>query len=373
MKAAIIFGTRPEAIKMIPLVKALRQRTPFEVSVITTGQHREMLDQVFGTFGERPDIDLGLMQPGQTLAEITSAVVTGVARVLAGLKPDLVLVHGDTSTAMAAAMAAFYARCKIGHVEAGLRSFDRTRPWPEEFNRVAIDAVADYAFAPTEVARLNLLGEYNRGASIHVTGNTGIDALLYVAGLVDGGGPAIDELARRYAFLDPNRALILVTGHRRESFGDGFERISDGLALIAERPDIELLYPVHRNPQVQDTVYARLGAAHNIHLVPPVGYLDMVYLMKRARLIVTDSGGLQEEGPALGRPVLVLRDVTERPEVLAGGAVTLVGTDAGRLKSAVDRLLDDPAYYQHVARPVFPYGQGMAAQRIAEILAREFS
>ena len=357
---------------MIPVVKALRRRPELEVLVLTTGQHRQMLDQVFATFAERPDVDLDLMRPGQTLDDITAGVLTKFSSTLDEIKPDLVLVHGDTTTAMAAAMAAFYKQCRIGHVEAGLRSFDLKRPWPEEFNRVTIDAICDYAFAPTLTARANLEAEYNRRASIHVTGNTGIDALLYVSGMLDEGGPAVAQLRQRYDYLDAGRPLVLVTGHRRESFGDGFERICEGLLRIASRGDADLLYPVHLNPQVDTIVRARLGSTSHVHLIPPVEYLDMVYLMKRAHIIVTDSGGIQEEGPALGKPVLVMRDVTERPEALATGVVSLVGTDPARLKTEVDRLMDDHEHYKRTARPVFPYGDGTAAEQIATIIAKEF-
>lgn len=370
-RIAVVFGTRPEAIKMIPVVRALRQSSAFETIVLTTGQHRQMLDQVFATFDERPDVDLDLMQPQQTLADITANVVRSFSRTLDELKPDLVLVHGDTTTAMAAAMAAFYKRIRIGHVEAGLRSFDLDRPWPEEFNRVVIDAVAEFAFAPTASSRDNLLGEYNKRARIYVTGNTGIDALLYVSRLIDSRAPMIEAVERRYAHLDRKRHLVLVTGHRRESFGAGFQQICDGLIKVASRGDVELLYPVHLNPQVDGVVRDRLAGIEAIKLIPPVDYVDMVYLMKRAKLVITDSGGIQEEGPALGKPVLVLRDVTERPEALETGVVRLVGTAPDALKAVVDRLLDDPATYEATARAVFPYGNGTAAQQIRVILEGE--
>jgi UDP-N-acetylglucosamine 2-epimerase len=360
----VIFGTRPEAIKMMPVVRAIRASDKLRQTVCVTGQHRQMLDQVFAAFDEKPDLDLDIMVPKQTLGEITATVLIRIGQLLAERKPDLILVHGDTTTAMAAAMAAFYAQVPVGHVEAGLRSFDLLRPWPEEFNRVTIDALAALSFAPTDGAAANLSREYNQNSKVLVTGNTGIDALLFSAARIRNEASLRAEIASRYAFLDDRRKLILITGHRRESFGDGFQRICDGLISIAERPDVQLVYPVHLNPQVQVTVQQRLSSRPNIHLVPPVDYLDMVYLMQRADILVTDSGGLQEEGPALGKPVLVMRDVTERPEVVALGAARLVGTDPSLMRREVDVLLDDGAEYARRAVPVFPYGDGNAALRV---------
>ena len=363
-----VFGTRPEGIKMMPVVRELRARPGIEQIVCVTGQHRQMLDQVFTVFGEQPDIDLEIMAPGQTLADITSKVLQRMGAVLVRAKPDIVLVHGDTTTAMAAALAAFYAHTAIGHVEAGLRSFDLQRPWPEEFNRVSIDAMADLMFAPTDGSAANLAREYNGRGKVLVTGNTGIDALLFIAGRIAGDPKLAGEIEARYPFLNPDRKLILVTGHRRESFGDGFQRICDGLSAVAERTDVQLVYPVHLNPQVRDVVHERLGKHPNVHLIPPVEYLDMVFLMRRSALLITDSGGIQEEGPALGKPVLVMRDVTERPEALATGVVQLIGTDPVLMRQKVDALLDDPVEYGRRARSVFPYGDGQAAIRIADAI-----
>ncbi len=363
-----VFGTRPEGIKMMPVVRELRSRPDIEQIVCVTGQHRHMLDQVFTAFNEQPDIDLEIMAPNQTLADITSKVLQRMGAVLARSKPDIVLVHGDTTTAMATALAAFYARTAIGHVEAGLRSFDLQRPWPEEFNRVSIDAMADLMFAPTESSAANLAGEYNRRGKVLVTGNTGIDALLFIAGRIAGDPALASEIAARYPFLDPARRLVLVTGHRRESFGDGFQRICDGLAAVAERHDVQLVYPVHLNPQVAEVVHQRLASHRNIHLIAPVEYLDMVFLMGRAALLITDSGGIQEEGPALGKPVLVMREITERPEALATGVVQLIGTDPVLMRQKVDALFDDPAEYANRARAVFPYGDGKAASRIVDAI-----
>jgi UDP-N-acetylglucosamine 2-epimerase (non-hydrolysing) len=371
-RVLVIFGTRPEGIKMMPVVRALRASRKLKQTICVTGQHREMLDQVFTAFGEKPDLDLDIMAPDQTLGDITAAVLRRIGEVLVEHKPDLVLVHGDTTTAMAAAMAAFYAQVPIGHVEAGLRSFDLLRPWPEEFNRVTIDSLAALMFAPTEGAAANLRREYNRKGKTSVTGNTGIDALLYIAARTRSEASLRAAIAARYSFLDDDRKLILVTGHRRESFGDGFERVCDGLASIAGRPDVQLIYPVHLNPHVQGTVQQRLRSHPNIHLIPPIDYLDMVYLMQRATLLITDSGGIQEEGPALGKPVLLMREVTERPEAVALGAVKLVGTDSALMRKEVDMLLDDGKEYARRAVPVFPYGDGNAAQRIVAAIEEFF-
>ena len=364
----VVCGTRPEAIKMMPVVRELRRNPDFQTIVVSTGQHRMMLDQVFSLFDEKPEIDLDIMTPGQSLADITARVMQDMSKIYASHHIERVLVHGDTTTAMAAAVAAFYARIRIGHVEAGLRSHDLTRPWPEEFNRVAIDSIADMLFAPTEISAANLRAEYNRQARIFVTGNTGIDALLHVSQVLEQKSSVNVDCARKYDFLDSSKRLILVTGHRRESFGGGFERICDGLLALTERDDVEILYPVHLNPNVKLVVEKRLSGRKSIHLIDPVDYVDMVYLMKRAAILLTDSGGIQEEGPALGKPVLVMREVTERPEAVALGAVELVGTDPVRIRRSADVLLDDENEYRRRARPVFPYGDGSAAKQIVDAL-----
>lgn len=364
----LIIGTRPEAIKMLPVVRALRALPEIDLKVITTGQHRQMLDQVFATFGETPDVDLNLMTPGQTLTDVTTRVLAETERLIGEYQPGLVLVHGDTTSAMAAAMGAFYNRVPVGHVEAGLRSHDIHRPYPEEYNRVVIDSVAELLWAPTEGSAQNLRNERPDDAGsprhIEVTGNSGIDALLYVAEQVTG-----DELAALGLTLDPAKKLVLVTGHRRESFGDGFARICDALAAIAARGDAEIVYPVHLNPQVKNVVEERLGDASNIYLIPPVDYAQMVALMKASHLVLTDSGGIQEEAPALGKPVLVMREVTERPEAVATGVASLVGTDPAVIAAEVGRLIADEAHYASRARAVFPYGDGTAAQKIAASVA----
>ena len=364
MPVLLVIGTRPEAIKMLPVVRALRQVPEVNLNVVTTGQHRQMLDQVFAVFGEKADIDLDLMTPGQTLSDITAGVMRGMDALIAEHRPGLVLVHGDTTSAMAASLAAFYARVPVGHVEAGLRSHDIMRPWPEEYNRISIDAVAQLLWAPTEGAATNLQRERPTDRHIEVTGNTGIDALLHVAERLKG-----DELATLPVTLDPAKKLVLVTGHRRESFGEGFARICDALAAIAARGDAQIVYPVHLNPQVKDVVQARLGETTAVHLIPPVDYVQMVALMKAAHVVLTDSGGIQEEAPALGKPVLVMRDVTERPEAIQTGVASLVGTDVQAITDAVAKLLGDEPYYASRARAVFPYGDGTASAKIAASVA----
>jgi UDP-N-acetylglucosamine 2-epimerase (non-hydrolysing) len=363
-----VFGTRPEGIKMMPVVREIRTRKSLDQIVCVTGQHRQMLDQVFAAFNQRPDIDLDIMAPGQTLGDITAKVIVRMGEVIGREKPDLVLVHGDTTTAMAAALAAFYARVPVGHVEAGLRSFDLNRPWPEEFNRVSIDSIANFMFAPTEKSAANLREEYNRRGHIIVTGNTGIDALLYIANCRTREPWIAAEIAAKYQFLNSPRRLVLVTGHRRESFGAGFQAMCDGLTSVASRGDVDVVYPVHLNPQVQGVVKDRLSGCANIHLIEPVEYLDMVVLMQRSTLIITDSGGIQEEGPALGKPVLVTRDVTERPEALTTDVVRLIGTDPALMRREVDVLLDNAAEYERRARPFFPYGDGTAAKKIVDAI-----
>ena len=368
LRVMMVFGTRPEAIKMMPIVQELRRRNSMVPIVCVTGQHREMLDQVFSAFDGRPDINLDIMAVGQSLGQITANVLTRLAEVLVRERPDIVLVHGDTTTAFAAATAAFYARCKIGHVEAGLRSFDLSQPWPEEFNRVAIDAIADLCFAPSEKAAENLYQEYNRRGKVFITGNTGIDSLLYIASKIETDPDIASQTAARYVFLDPNRRLVLVTGHRRESFGLGFEAICKGLLSVVARGDVQIVYPVHLNPEVQRVVRKRLQDHAGIHLIDPVDYLDMVYLMQRASVVITDSGGIQEEGPALGRPVLVMREVTERPEAMANDAVKLIGTCPETMRREVDLLLDHHDVHATRSVPSFPFGDGQAAKRIVNAI-----
>jgi len=368
MKVLVVFGTRPEAIKMAPVVKALGASAALRPVLCLTGQHRDMLAGILDFFGLTADHDLAIMQPEQDLFYVTAAVLTGLQLVLAAERPDWVLVHGDTTTALAAALAAFYAGCRIGHVEAGLRTGDLRQPWPEEMNRSVIDRLADRLFAPTETARANLLRENIPAEKIVVTGNTVIDALLAARAALEGDAALQRSAAAGFGFLDPTKKLILVTGHRRESFGPGFEQICAGLRRIAERDDVQIVYPVHLNPAVQGPVRRILGALPNVHLLEPQDYVPFVYLMMRSHIILTDSGGIQEEAPSLGKPVLVMREVTERPEAVAAGTVALVGTDQARIHDAVVDLLQSPARYAEFARAHNPYGDGRASLRIRDAL-----
>ncbi len=368
MKLLSIFGTRPEAIKMAPLLMALRDEEELESVVCVTAQHRGMLDQVLDVFEVVPDYDLDLMLDSQGLADVTGRVLAGVGRVIEDESPQLVLVHGDTNTTMSAALAAYYGRVDVGHVEAGLRTGDRYAPWPEEMNRRIADVLATIHFAPTEAARRNLLREGVDPQAIHVTGNTVVDALVWTRDRIRKHPRLSDGLAQRFSYLSPDRRLVLVTGHRRESFGGGFRRICEALTKLAARGDAEILYPVHLNPQVREPVEELLGGREHIHLIPPVDYATFVYLMDRSHLILTDSGGVQEEAPSLGKPVLVMRETTERPEGLDAGTARLVGTSPERIVSAASELLDDPDSYEAMARAHNPYGDGCAAQRMVEIL-----
>lgn len=364
MKLLTVFGTRPEAIKMAPLVKALEQHPHLQHRVCVTAQHRQMLDQVLQLFDITPHYDLDLMRPGQTLAQLTSNILLGMDGVLADYQPDWVLVHGDTSTTMATSLAAYYRQIGVAHVEAGLRTHNLYSPWPEEGNRQITGRLAGLHFAPTEESRQNLLREGVKADSIHVTGNTVIDALLSVSQRIDTDTALNTELAARFPFLDPAKRLILVTGHRRENFGAGFEAMCNALKDIASEPNVQVVYPVHLNPQVQEPVRRILGQASQVHLIEPLDYLPFVYLMKRSHIILTDSGGIQEEAPSLGKPVLVMRDTTERPEAVAAGTVRLVGTDHARIVQETQRLLNEEGTYRQMAFAHNPYGDGTACQRI---------
>ncbi len=365
MKVLAVVGTRPEAIKMAPVVQALSAREErFAVALCLTGQHREMLDQVVKSFGLTAQYDLDLMRPEQTIHEVTASVLLGMREVIEDAKPDVVLVHGDTTTSFAAALAAFYAERRLGHVEAGLRTRDKYQPFPEEMNRHCTDVLADYHYAPTERARQNLLEEGISGKHIVVTGNTVIDALL---GIVD----------QPYVFSDPvlaqaganGRRVLLVTAHRRESFGAGlleaFTAIRD---IVREHPDVEVFFPVHPNPQVRAQVNNVLAGQERIHLIEPLDYIPFVHLLKLSYLVLTDSGGIQEEAPSIGKPVLVMREVTERPEAVEAGTARLVGTSYDRIVDAVQKLLSDEATYESMGHAVNPYGDGLASQRIVDHL-----
>ena len=365
-----VVGTRPEGIKMAPLVRQMAEDARFESRLCLTSQHREMLDQVMKLFKLKADYDLALMRPGQELADITNGILQGLTPVLQEFRPDVVLVHGDTATTFAATLAAYYQQIAVGHVEAGLRTGNLYAPWPEEGNRKLTGALAAIHFAPTEGSRNNLLREGVASETIHITGNTVIDALLEVVDRLETDTALREAQASRFPFLDNDRRLLLVTGHRRESFGDGFERICQALAQTAQRhPDLQIVYPVHLNPNVQGPVNSQLAGIDNIHLIEPQDYLPFVYLMHRATLILTDSGGVQEEAPSLGKPVLVMRETTERPEAVEAGTVKLVGTNIDRITQHLDELLTDSAAYNTMSRAHNPYGDGLACQRIRDALA----
>jgi len=371
MRVLSVFGTRPEAIKMAPVVNALRNAPAIESRVCVTAQHRGMLDSVLGLFDIKPDFDLDIMRPGQDLAHITTSVLTGMIGVFDEAKPDRVLVHGDTTTTFAAALAAFYHRIPVAHVEAGLRTGDIHAPFPEEMNRRLTDNLCDLFFPPTETGADNLKREGVDAARITVTGNTVIDALLQITGRLQDDVDLRGKLDEQFSHLNPDKRLILVTGHRRENFGDGFDRICQALGQLAARDDVEIIYPVHLNPNVQEPVNRLLGNTPNLHLTEPLDYLPFVYLMQRAHLVITDSGGIQEEAPSLGKPVLVMRNVTERPEAVDAGTVKLVGTDTGTIVSDALRLLDDNEAYAVMSRAHNPYGDGKASGRIVEEIVRD--
>ena len=357
---------------MAPLIKALQLDTNFDVEICVTAQHRQMLDQVLELFAISPDYDLNLMKPGQDLTDITSSVLNGMREVLHKAKPSIVLVHGDTSTAFAASLAAFYEKIEVGHVEAGLRTGDPYSPWPEEMNRRLTGSIAALHFAPTERARDNLVMEGVDERCIHVTGNTVVDALLNIVNRIRSDESLQKELDRKFSYLESNKRLILVTGHRRENFGAGFDEICIALKKLSERGDVDILYPVHLNPQVQGPVTRILGNIPGVHLVEPLDYLPFVYLMDRSFLILTDSGGIQEEAPSLGKPVLVMRDATERPEAVAAGTVKLVGVNCNHIIEATNDLLDNESSYQVFSRIHNPYGDGSASQAIVKVLKSRF-
>jgi len=365
IKVLFIFGTRPEAIKLCPVYLHLRSRPDqFSTRVCVTAQHRAMLDQVLSAFSVVPDYDLDLMLPGQTLFQSTARILSGLEPVLREDNPDIVLVQGDTTTTLCGALAAFYARIPVGHVEAGLRTFDLSQPFPEEMNRVVTSRLTALHFAATQGAAGNLTAEGVDPGVIAVTGNSGIDAVLYVREALRTGKLA----AQDWPFLRPDKRLIVVTAHRRESFGDGFERICRALARLATRPDVQIVYPVHRNPSVVDPVYRNLEGLENIVLVEPLEYVPFVDLMQRSYLLLTDSGGVQEEGPSLGKPILVMREKTERPEAVEAGTVKLVGTDEDRIVLEASRLLDDGPEYLRMSRVHNPYGDGFSSRRIADTI-----
>lgn len=369
MKTLCVFGTRPEAIKMAPLAIALAEDSRFEAKVCVTGQHREMLDQVLDLFSLRPDYDLNVMKPGQDLTDVTTSILQGLKKVFAEFKPDIILVHGDTATTFAASLAAYYQQIPVAHVEAGLRTGNLLSPWPEEGNRKLTGALAKLHFAPTETSKRNLLREGISDSDIVVTGNTVIDALVDVVDRLANDEKLKNIAAEPTSFLGGNKKIILVTGHRRESFGGGFERICQALREVATRyPEVDIVYPVHLNPNVREPVNRLLSDLPNIHLIAPLDYLPFVYLMSISYLILTDSGGIQEEAPSLGKPVLVMRDTTERPEAVAAGTVQLVGTETDKIVSSLTLLLDNREAYERMSFAHNPYGDGEACKRILEAL-----
>jgi UDP-N-acetylglucosamine 2-epimerase (non-hydrolysing) len=370
VKTLFVFGTRPEAIKMAPVVRYMQSRPEeFSVRVAVTAQHRQMLDQALAVFGIVPDYDLNTMAAGQTLASSASRILAALEPVYADARPDIVFVQGDTTTTLHGALAAFYARIPVGHIEAGLRTGDMAQPFPEEMNRVLTGRMAAIHFASTAGARNNLLAEGVADSTIHVTGNSGIDAVLNISERLTSG-----ELPMaRWDFIQTGKKLVVVTAHRRESFGGGFESICRALRELAQRPDVTIVYPVHRNPNVQDPVQRHLSGVGNIHLIEPLDYVPFVDLMRRATILLTDSGGIQEEGPSLGKPVVVMREKTERPEAVEAGTVTLVGTDENRIIGEVVRLLEDASLRDSMSRRHNPYGDGHASERIAEATLRFFS
>lgn len=365
-RVLIVFGTRPEAIKMAPIVKAFQANRKVDVRVCVTGQHREMLDQVLNLFEIEPEYDLNIMKPGQDLTDVTTAILQGLKPVFAEFKPDRILVHGDTATSFAATLAAYYHRIAVGHVEAGLRTGNIYSPWPEEGMRRLTGGIADQHYTPTISSLKNLIMENIAPETIFVTGNSVIDALIEVSHRIDKNVGMKSELAARFPFLDQSKKLILVTGHRRENHGDGFERICKALAILAKRDDVQIVYPVHLNPNVQEPVNRNLKGLDNVHLIEPQDYLPFVYLMKQSYLILTDSGGIQEEAPTLGKPVLCMRDTTERPAAVKAGTVRLVGTCDETIVAETVRLLDDELAYQVMSHANNPYGDGRTSQRIVE-------
>ncbi len=368
-KILFVFGTRPEAVKLCPVLRQLQQRPAFTVRTCVTGQHRSMLDQVLQAFDVTPDYDLDVMRPNQSLPALTSRIIAALEPVLEQERSDMVLVQGDTTTTLCGALAAFFHRIPVGHVEAGLRTWDPLQPFPEEMNRVLTARLAALHFAPTAASAENLQREGVPASAITITGNSGIDAVLYVRDALEAGRLAAPE----WHCLDASRRLIVVTAHRRESFGSGFEQICSALAELSEHPAVQIVYPVHRNPNVLGPVERHLAGRPNILLLEPLDYVPFVDLMRRARILLTDSGGIQEEGPSLGKPVLVLREKTERPEAVQAGTVKLVGTDVGAILSETTRLLDDPDEYRRMSRRHNPYGDGQASRRIGDSLEQYFA
>jgi UDP-N-acetylglucosamine 2-epimerase (non-hydrolysing) len=367
MKVLSIFGTRPEAIKMAPLVVNLKKNPQINSVVCVTGQHREMLDQVLDLFEITPDYDLNVMKKNQSLSEVTSRIITNLSPILDEVKPDLILVHGDTTTTFSAALSGFYHQVSVGHVEAGLRTGNIFSPWPEEANRKLVSCVTEMHFAPTKQAMVNLKQENIDESKIIVTGNTVIDALVMIKDKIESDADLQNSLGENFPFIGEGKRIVLVTGHRRENFGQGFENICESLKILAiKNKDVNFVYPVHLNPRVREPVNQLLSNIDNIHLIEPQGYLEFVYLMINSYIILTDSGGIQEEAPALGKPVVVMRDTTERPEAVSAGTVVLVGTDKNKIIDAIDILLNNESKYRKMSMSHNPYGDGTASQKIIQ-------
>lgn len=371
MKVMTVFGTRPEAIKMAPLVLALEEHPLIESRICVTGQHREMLDQVLDLFQINPDYDLNVMKSGQTLSEVTSRIVMKLQSILDKDKPDIILVHGDTTTTFCATLTAYYNQIDVGHVEAGLRTGNIFAPWPEEGNRKLVSCLANLNFAPTEKSKQNLIDEGIDPEIVFTTGNTVIDALLLMESKIKDNKSLFNQLQNSFPMISKNRKMVLITGHRRENFGGGFERICESIRRLAEKnTDVDFVYPVHLNPRVREPVNQLLSNQENIHLIEPQGYLEFVFLMTQSNIILTDSGGIQEEAPALGKPVLVMRDTTERPEAVSAGTVQLVGTEVDKIVNGVEALLTDSSLYEKMSRAHNPYGDGNSVKRIIQILVK---
>ncbi len=368
MKILTIFGTRPEAIKMAPIIKAFSNSNHFEVKICVTGQHRKMLDQVLSLYDITPTYDLNIMNSHQTLTQVTSQTLNGLEKILEQDPPDWIFVQGDTGTTFAASLAAYYKKIPVAHIEAGLRTQEIYSPWPEEINRQLTTRIAKLHFAPTETAKNNLLMENIPEKNIKITGNTGIDALLDVANYIERHPTIKQELAQKFSFLDPSKKLILITCHRRENFGEGIKGVCQALLHLAEYPNLQIVYPVHLNPNIQDPVHQMLSNKQNIYLIEPQTYLHFVYLMNRSYLILTDSGGIQEEAPSLGKPVLVTRDTTERPEAVLAGTAILVGTNKQNIIRHIENLLDNTLLYERMSNSINPYGNGDAAIKIKECI-----
>lgn len=367
-KVLIIFGTRPETIKMAPVIAEFRKRPRWEVKVCFSGQHREMAEQVFPVFGIQPDFDLAVMKKGQSLFDVTTAILRGMEQIFKTYLPDIVLVQGDTTTVLAASLAAFYRKVSVGHIEAGLRTGSRYSPYPEEMNRLLTTRLSNLHFAPTELSRRNLLKENIADSDIFVTGNTVIDALFHAEKILLNDHKLLKSLDERFAEISVDKKMILITGHRRENHGDGILNICAAIRHLAERQDIELVYPVHPNPNIHDVVARELAGFANVHLIQPLDYLSFLYMMRRSFLVMSDSGGVQEEAPSLGKPVLVMRESTERPEALEAGTVRLVGADTQKIIAETELLLDNPEEYRRRCAIANPFGDGKAAERIADIL-----